>query len=197
VFVLIQETGVTNRTATIEDIIRNTKRRVRDMMTTMQILEEKRNRNPNPQRYNDEAQPEHIKHASLFSIEQSICASSSSRSLCLCSAAANSGSISAADLVLSARDKEAVVCSSEAALGGGETRPLLMGGGVSEGVMGSCLIVAEALARAGIRTGEGDGDGKGLITPPLLALFFFSTTAEAAFVFAVFASFRTLWSTVN
>jgi hypothetical protein len=71
---------------------KHTKRRVRHMMTTMQILERKRIQNPNLQRYN-EAQPEHIKHASLFSIEQSTCASSSSPSLCLCRAAANSGSV--------------------------------------------------------------------------------------------------------
>jgi hypothetical protein len=110
--------------------------------------EEERIQNPNLQQYN-EAQPEHIKHASSFSIEQSIFASSSSRSFYLCSAAANSGSVSAADLVLSSRDKEAVACSSEATPGGGETRSLLVGGGVSKGVMGSCLIVRGAPARTG------------------------------------------------
>jgi hypothetical protein len=71
-------------------------------------------------------------------------------------------------------------------------RPLLVGGGESEGVlMGSCsivLVVTGALTRAGTRTGEGDGEGKGLIIPALLALFF-STTAEAAFVFAEAATF--------
>jgi hypothetical protein len=71
-----------------------------------------------------DAQPERIRHASSIS-----------RSLCLCSAAANYGSASAADLVLSSRDKEAATCPSETALGGGETRPLLVGGGANEGVM--------------------------------------------------------------
>ena len=99
-------------------------------------------------------------------------------------------------MVLSSRDKEAAACPSETALGGGETRPLLVGGGVSEGVIGSCLIATEPLGRTGTRTGEGDGDGKGLVIPTL-ALLFFSSTAVVAFVFAVFASLITLWSTVN
>jgi hypothetical protein len=154
------------------------------------------------QAHNDDSkddQPEHIKHASLFSNEHINFASSASRSRCLCNAAANSGSASAAALVLSSSDKDAVAWSSEMALGGGEMRPLLVGGGVSVGVIGSCLMVTAApLGRAELRTGEGDGEG--VLIPTPFGLLFLSTTtaaAVAAFVFAVFASLITLWSTVN
>jgi len=74
-------------------------------------------------------------------------------------------------------------------------RPLLVGGGVSEGVIGSCLIAtAPPLIRPDVRKGvdDGEGDGDGVLIPTTLPLTFCAEAAAAAFVFAVFASLSTV-----
>jgi hypothetical protein len=66
-------------------------------------------------------------------------------------------------------------------------RLVLVGGGVHEGVIGSCLMVTETpLGRAG------EGDGEGMLIPTPFAILFLSMTAAAAFAVAVFASLMML-----